>query len=375
MSPLTIAIDASRTTVVQRTGTENYALRVIRGLLEMDAPHQFMLYFRDEPPPDLFPRHARVKYRIIPWRRIWTHSRFALSLWRDRPDVTFVPAHTLPLWFPGPAVVTVHDLGYVYFPDAHPDLGRRYLEWSTRHSVQRATRIIADSLATAKDLAAHYGVSENRIKLVYPGVDDTFSRVTDRERLAAVRARYQLPERYLLFIGTLQPRKNIARIVQAYVRWTATQPDPDVALVLAGPQGWLYDPAWTQGVAGVIQPGYIADEDVAALYSGALALVFPSLHEGFGFPVLEAMQCGTPVITSNTSSLPEVAGDAALLVNARDVDAISAAIERVVNDEDLRERLIAAGYEQAGQFTWHRAAEQTLQALETAAHARHDSVR
>ncbi|HVO69591.1 MAG TPA: glycosyltransferase family 1 protein, partial [Aggregatilineaceae bacterium] len=251
MPPLTIAIDASRTTLSQRTGTENYALRLIRALVALDAPHTYSLYFRDAPPADLFPAHPQVKQRVIPWPRAWTHTRFALALWRDRPDVTFVPAHTLPLWFPGPAVVTIHDLGYVYFPDAHPALARRYLDWSTRDSVRRATRIIADSLATAKDLAAHYSVSETRINLVYPGVDGSFGPVSDPQKLAAVRARYGLPERYLLFVGTLQPRKNIARIVQAYGCWQARQPASDVALVLAGQQGWLYDPAWTAGVKGV----------------------------------------------------------------------------------------------------------------------------
>lgn len=370
MRALTIAIDASRTTVAHRTGTENYALQVIRSLLALESPHRFVLYFRDTPPPDLFPERPGVSRRVIPWPRVWTHMRFSLALWRDRPDVTFVPAHTLPLWFPGPAVVTVHDLGYVYFPDAHPDPARRYLEWSTRHSVRRATRIMADSLATAKDLAAHYGVSENRITLVYPGVDQTLARVTDPVDLAAVRARYGLPGRYLLFIGTLQPRKNIARIVQGYVRWTATQAAPDVALVLAGPQGWLYDPAWTEGIAGVILPGYIADEDIAALYSGALALVFPTLHEGFGFPVLEAMRCGTPVITGNASSLPEVAGDAAILVNAREIDEIAGAMDRVINDKTLRSDLVVKGYRQAERFTWQRTAEQTLQVLERAAGVR-----
>jgi glycosyltransferase involved in cell wall biosynthesis len=367
MAPLRIAIDASRTTLRRRTGTENYALRLIRALLALETPHRYCLYFRDAPPAGLFPAHAQGELRVIPWPRVWTHTRFALALWRDRPDVTFVPAHTLPLWFPGPAVVTVHDLGYVYFPDAHPPLARRYLDWSTRHSVRRATRIIADSLATSNDLAAHYGVSENRISLVYPGVDETLAPVTDPRKLAAVRACYGLPERYLLFVGTLQPRKNIARIVQAYGCWRSSQLAPDVALVLAGQQGWLYDPGWTSGVDGVILPGYVDDADVAALYSGALALVFPTLQEGFGFPVLEAMRCGTPVITSATSSLPEVAGDAALLVNPRNTDEIAQAIVRVLTDQALRTDLVARGYRQAQQFTWRRAAEQTLHVLETAA--------
>lgn len=365
--PLTIAIDASRTTATQRTGTENYALQLIRALLALDTPHRYWLYFRDTPPAGLFVDHSQVKRWVISAPRLWTHARFALSLWRRRPDVTFVPSHTLPLWFPGPAVVTVHDLGYVYFPDAHPRLSRLYLDWSTRHSVGRATRVIADSLATSRDLAAHYGVSENRITLVYPGVDESLARVSDSQALAALRRRYGLPERYLLFVGTLQPRKNIARIVQGYAHWRARQSGPDVALVLAGQQGWLYDPQWTAGVEGVILPGYVADSDVAALYSGALGLVFPTLHEGFGFPVLEAMRCGTPVMTSSTSSLPEVAGDAALLVDARDVEAIADAMGRLVTDQALRADLVAKGYRQAAQFTWRRAAEQTLQVLENAA--------
>jgi glycosyltransferase involved in cell wall biosynthesis len=367
MHVLTIAIDASRTTVARRTGTENYALQVIRALLALDTPHNYVLYFRDAPSPDLFPDQANVIRRVIPWPRIWTHTRLAWALWQDRPAVSFVPSHTLPLLIPGPAVVTVHDLGYIYFPAAHPPFARRYLAWSTRHSVRRATHVIADSLATAQDLAVHYGVPESKMTVVYPGVDETLSPVTAPDVLAAVRQKYGVPERYLLFIGTLQPRKNVARIVQAYQRWRAKNPDSDVALVLAGQQGWLYDPQWTAGVNGVILPGYIDDEDVSALYSGALALVFPTLHEGFGFPVLEAMRCGIPVITSTTSSLPEVAGDAALLVNARDTGDIADAIGRVVAYPALRSGLIARGFRQSAPFTWARAAEQTLRVLESAA--------
>lgn len=367
MTALTIAIDASRTTTARRTGTENYALKVIRALLALDTPHQYVLYFRDRPAPDLFPEHPRVTRRVIPWARVWTHTRFARSLWRDRPDVTFVPAHTLPLWFPGRSVVTVHDLGYKYFPDAHPTGSRLYLEWTTRYSVRRATRVIADSLATAHDLAAHYRVSENKIAVVYPGVDEALAPVTDPNALAAVRTRYKLPERYLLFVGTLQPRKNIAGIVQGYARWRTDHPGEDVGLVLAGQQGWLYDPEWTSGVTGITLPGYIDDADVPALYSGAQALLFPSLHEGFGFPVLEAMRCGTPVITSTTSSLPEVAGDAALLVNPRDVGAIANAIGQILVDDSLRADLVTRGKRQNEPFTWERTAEQTLAVLEAAA--------
>ncbi len=369
MAALRIAIDASRTTVARRTGTENYALQLIRALVALDSPHTLTLYFRDAPPPDLIPRHPCVEMRVLTSPRLWTHLRFGLALWQTRPDVTFVPAHTLPRLFPGPAVVTVHDLGYVYFPEAHTILARRYLDWSTRYSTHRATQIIADSLATAKDLAAHYRVPEDRIKVVYPGVDPALKRVTDPAALAAMRQRYGLPERYLLFVGTLQPRKNIGRIVQAYAQWRRSQPDTDVALVLAGQRGWLFDEAWTRGVEGIILTGYVDEADVAALYSGALALVFPTLHEGFGFPVLEAMRCGAPVLTSSTSSLPEVAGDAALRVNPRDVRAIAEGIGRLVADANLRAALIGRGQKHVQSFTWERAAQQTLAVLESAARA------
>ncbi len=367
MRALTIAIDASRTTSAHRTGTENYALCLLRALLTLETPHRYRLYFRTPPPPDLLPARPHVSLHVLPWPRLWTHTRFAATLWRTRPDVTFVPSHTLPLWFPGAAVVTVHDLGYRHFPQAHPTLARHYLEWSTRHSARRAARVLADSEATARDLSAHYRVPREKIAVVYPGVDETLTPVNDPGRLAAVRRRYGLPERYLLYLGTLQPRKNIARLVQAYARWRAQTPTADVGLVLAGKRGWLYDPAWTKGVEGVILTGYVDDADISALYSGALAFVFPSLYEGFGFPVLEAMRCGTPVITSTTSSLPEVAGDAALLVDPHNVEAITEAIARLVSDAALRAELVTRGYAQARRFSWARAAEHTLQALETAA--------
>ncbi|MCB9438313.1 MAG: glycosyltransferase family 4 protein [Anaerolineales bacterium] len=363
---MNIAIDASRTTRRQRTGTENYALQLLRHLAALENLHHYTLYFRDEPPRDLFPSHPNWTQRVIPWRRMWTHLRFAEELWRTRPDVTFVPAHTLPRHFPGKAVVTIHDLGYLHFPDAHPLKERRYLDWSTAFSARRATLVLADSQATQADLVKHYQIPAEKIRVVYPGVDDSLRPVTDPQQLAHVRAKYGLNERYLFFLGTLQPRKNIERLVKAYARWWLRSNTTDVQLVLSGNAGWLYQEAWTANIEGVHLTGYVADEDVAALYSGAIALVFPSLYEGFGFPVLEAMRCGTPVICSNTSSLPELVGDAALLVDPTSTDDIATAIGRLVKDDALRQDLITKGYQQAAQFTWQRTAEQTLAVLEEA---------
>ncbi len=356
-----IAIDASRCTVQRVTGTEQYAIELIRAIILQNTEHQLTLYFRDAPRSDLFPASLLVKHRIIPFRRAWTHLRFATALWRDRPDVTFVPAHTLPFFFPGRAVVTVHDLGYCYFPQAHPMRQRLYLNWTTRYSAARASVILADSAATAADLTRFYGTKSAKTRVVYPGVEKL--SIGDIE---AARQKYSLPNQYFLFIGTLQPRKNIARIVQAFQRWKTAHPSDETGLVLAGGKGWLFDPAWVSGVDGVHLPGYIDDADKGALYAGARALVFPTLYEGFGFPVIEAMGCGTPVIASETSSLPELVGDAGLLVNPLDIKAIAAAMSQISDDQALRRKLRERGYQQAAKFTWEQAGAQTLDALENA---------
>ncbi len=357
-----IAIDASRTTVPQPTGTEHYSRELIRALLRLDTNHEFHLYFRDEPAPGLFPKAEHIHRHVIPLRRLWTHARLALALQQARPAVTFVPAHTLPFIFPGPAVVTVHDLGFRYFPETHPLLDRQYLELTTFYSTRRSTRVLADSQATANDIMEIYRVPPAKLQVVYPGVAPP--TIGDQ---AAVRVKYNLPARYFLFLGTLQPRKNIAVIVQAYQRWRSANPDDDAELVLAGNKGWLYDDTWAEGLPGVNLPGFIDDADKGALYAGALALVFPSLYEGFGFPVIEAMHCGTPVITSNTSSLPEVAGAAGLLVDPLNVGALVDKLTRVAGNPEQRQVMRDAGYQQAARFTWEQAAEQTMTALETAA--------
>jgi glycosyltransferase involved in cell wall biosynthesis len=370
---LKIAIDASRTTRAQTTGTEHYALELTRHLIEhnnnQSDPHQLTLYFRDTPLTDLFPASPYVHQRVIPLRRMWTHLGFAAGLNQDRPDVTFVPAHTLPVAFPGRGVVTVHDLGYRYFPQAHPRHHRLYLDITTRHSVRRATRVLADSDATAADLQKFYNVPADKIRVVYPGVTPPDVEKTFNSAIARVREKYKLPQQYFLFVGTLQPRKNIARLVQAFERWSHANPKGG-ALVLAGGKGWLFDEAWLQDVPNIYPVGYVTDDDKYALLAGAMALVFPSLYEGFGFPVLEAMHCGTPVITSTTSSLPELAGNAALLVDPLNVTEIATAMDLIISQISLRYRLRALGYRQVERFTWENAALETMRTLEEAAGVR-----
>lgn len=360
-----LAIDASRTTAAQRTGTERYALSMIRALLAQESGHTFTLYLREAPPVGLFgvPHRAnRMRVRIVGLPRLWTHIGLARALAQDRPDAIWVPAHTLPLICPTPGMVTVHDLGYRHFPGAHPAQQRRYLEWSTRHSAGIARRILADSLATRHDLVTAYRVPDARIEVVYPGRDESLRRVD----AGAVRARHSLKRPYLLHVGTLQPRKNLVRLIEAYgrlrVRW------PELELVLAGAPGWMADPILQAARAdGVRVLGAVPDEDLAGLYSGAEAFVFPSLYEGFGFPVLEAQACETPVICSQTSSLPEVAGEGAVCIDPQDARALADGVEAVLGQPELRCRLVEAGRANILRFSWDGAAARARAVLEDVA--------
>lgn len=364
--PFHIAIDASRSTNPQPTGTEYYSLRLIQALCAANEqraqPHHISLYLRDNPPAGLFPDWPRAQKIVIPLPRLWTHIRLAAALWQARPDITFVPAHTLPALFPGPAIATVHDLGFKRFPAEHPPMQRAYLEAATRYSQARAAIVLADSQATAEDLRRFYGASEDKIRVVYPGVDGERLRAT-RADVAAARARYELPERYFLFVGTLQPRKNIKRLVQAFARWQQEQDDSETALALAGGTGWLFEESWLKGARSVKRLGYIDAADKAGLLRGAIALVFPSLWEGFGFPAVEAMHAGAPVIASKTSSLGEIVGDAGLQVNPLSVAEIAEAMRRCSVEEALRRELIQKGRQRAQSFTWAAAAKQVLEAF------------
>ena len=359
-----IGIDASRVVAAQATGTESYSQHLIRALIDLAPGHRFRLYFNRPPATDPY-RSANVEPRTVPLRRLWTHVRLSLEVTRRPPDVLFIPAHVLPILHPRRSVVTVHDLGYLRFPGAHPAAQRLYLDLSTRWNARASVRVIADSQATKDDLIRRYRTPGDKIVVAYPGIDPGLRRVEDARHIQAVKSRYGIDGDYLLYLGTLQPRKNLARLIEAYSRSQAREG----RLVIAGKKGWLYDDLFKQveqsGLTDrVIFPGYVPDDDKAALISGATALVFPSLHEGFGFPVVEAMACGTPVVCSNTSSLPEAAGDAALLVDPLDADAIATAIDRVISDANLRRSLIERGFVQASKFTWRACAQTVLDVLE-----------
>jgi len=365
MEAALIGIDASRAARVERTGTELYSLHLIGAMLQAAPQQRFRLYTDRALPSAL--EAANAEPRVMPFPRLWTHVRLSAEMQVCPPDVLFVPAHVIPLIHPR-AVVTIHDLGYLYFPQAHPLVARLQLDLTTRWNARASVHIIADSQATRDDLVRHYGTLPNKITVAYPGRDESLRRVDDPAVLEGIRRRYEIRGDYLLYLGTLQPRKNLVRLVQAFAAFHASH--PSFYLVLAGGKGWLYDEILNAtrrlGLEElVLFTGRVSDDDKAALLSGAAALVFPSLYEGFGFPVIEAMQCGTPVICSNTSSLPEVAGDAALLVDPLDVDALAQAMIRLTGDVALRQSLVERGYIQAQKFSWSACATRVLSVLES----------
>jgi glycosyltransferase involved in cell wall biosynthesis len=368
-----IGIDASRTSTGQRTGTEAYAAFLLQALIPLAVAqkHQIRLYFNQPPSPDLFHSLPHVEQVAIPFARLWTHLRLAMELHRHPPDVFFTPAHVIPLSYFGPSIATIHDLGYHHFPEAHPRRQLAYLRWSTRHNGRRARRVIADSQATKQDLIHLDGIPADKIDVIYPGVDPTLQPVTDEAAITAVLRRYHITPPYLLTLSTLQPRKNLVRLIQAYAASNLTH-----QLVLAGKPGWLSRPileviSKQLSVISerIVMTGFVEEADKGALLSGATAVLYPSLYEGFGFPVLEAQACGTAVLTATTSSLPEVAGDAALLVNPPDIAALTQGMQTLANDESLRQMLVQKGFENVKRFRWEETAVQVLQALEKAAEA------
>ncbi len=363
-----IAIDASRLSVAQRTGTERYSYELLAALARVDRRRPYLLYTNGLPAA-LPPLGPNFTLRSLPLPRLWTHGRLGPQLAVDRPGLLFVPAHVVPIAGAPPSVVTIHDLGYLAFPEAHTARRRLELNVTTRWSLRAARRVIAISQATKDDLVRHYGADPERIAVVYHGLGPSFRPAPD----PAALARHGLQAPYMLYVGTVQPRKNLERLIEAFAMATASHTgasgsEQPLLLAIAGRRGWLSEAIDRRvaqlGLGGRVRfLDYVPDEDLPGLLSGATAFAFPSLYEGFGLPVLEAMACGAPVLTSTTSSLPEVAGDAAMLVDPTDTAAIAAALARLIADEPLRAELRARGLARAALFSWERCARETLAVL------------
>lgn len=367
-----IGIDASRIAVAARTGTEHYTWELLRALAQIDRSTRYTLY-ANQPPAALPPLSPNFRLRAMPFPRLWTHARLSAEIVARPPDVLFVPAHVLPLGAPFArrtrTVVTIHDLGYLHFPAMHTRAHRLYLRLSTVWSARAASHVIAISAATRDDLVRYARIAPDKISVIYHGLAPRFQPAPSAE-IAAVQAKYDLHAPHFLYVGTVQPRKNLERLIEAFAQVLRTQHlAPNTQLVIAGKRGWLSEGierrAAALGIADRVRfTGYVDDADLPALLSGALAFTLPSLYEGFGMPVLEAMACGAPVLTSTTSALPEIADGAALLVDPTNTTAIAEALARLASDATLRETLRARGLQRAAMFTWEQCARATLAVLQ-----------
>jgi glycosyltransferase involved in cell wall biosynthesis len=352
----------------QGAGIGRLVRELIHALAVEDPQTHYKLFVSGATQPQLpsspGPNFHWYPTRVTPlwFARLWYRARLYWPVECFVGPVTLYHAtdFTLPPTLPSTkTLLTVHDLSFVQAPETATPVLKRYLDRVVPWSVRRADHVLADSQTTKDDLIALYGTPTEKITVLLSGVEPRFRRIEDPERVAKVRAKYNLPERYIFAIGTVQPRKNYARVAEALA--ALGDEFSDVHFVIAGGKGWLDAPIYRTieelGLSNRVHfIGYVADEDIPVLYSGALITAYPSLYEGFGFPILESMACGTPVLTANVSSMPEVAGDAALMVNPYDVEAIAAGLRTLLTDETLRETLIERGLERVGLFTWEKAA-------------------
>ena len=358
----TIAIDYTPA-YEQGGGIGRYVRELVTALARRDTTTDYRLFVSGARTLPALPG-ANFAWRgtsITPtwFARLWHRARLPLPVetFTGRVDLFHATDFTLP---PTRArsILTVHDLSFVRVPETASPALKAYLDQVVPRSVKRADHVLADSQATKDDLIALYNTPADKITVLLSGVDARFCRVES----PSIRSKYKLPERpYILSVGTVQPRKNYIRLITALAALRAR--GHDVGLVIVGGKGWLEDPIYAairdHNLSDYVHlTGFADDVDLPALYSQALITALPSLYEGFGIPVLESMACGTPVLTSNVSSLPEVAGDAALTVTPTDQDAITGTLDRLISDGALRADLSGRGLERVKAFTWDAAAEQ-----------------
>jgi glycosyltransferase involved in cell wall biosynthesis len=355
-------------------GISRHSANLVEALARLDGSDRFVAFVgpAGAPAPAGRPAGAgRLRYRVSrlptvrPLARIgWEQLAAPLAAAGGRLDLLHGLAYAVPLLAPCPTVVTVHDLSFLRFPELFNRPNRLYLGAVTRLSVARAGKVIAVSESTRRELVELLGVPPARVEVIPNGLEPLF-RPLPRDEVERFRRARGLPERFVLHVGTLEPRKNIPLLVRAYAR-LRRQGVPH-ALVLAGGKGWRYEAVFAEVRAlglglgeDVLFPGFIPFEEQPLWYNAAAAFAYPSLYEGFGLPPLESMACGTPVVVANSSSLPEVVGEAGLTVDSGDEAGLAAALGRLIEDGALRERLRGAGLERAKLFDWNDVARRTV---------------
>lgn len=363
----------------QQAGIGRYTRELVAALLSLNRAHQYTILAatgglkRGDWCSGM--RREGVRLRFLPvtddWlARLWHRLRLPIpvELVTGPLDVFYSPDFTLPPTARSTkTTLTVHDLSFIHHPEAFVPSLRRYLERTVPRSVERADLVLADSAHTRSDVISLLGVSPDVVEVIYPGVDSRFgveATPGERERL---RERHRITDcPYILSVGTLQPRKNYLRLIEGFARLEDSS-GGGLQLLIAGGHGWLYDEIVAEAGRheSIRLLGFVADDDLPALYRGARLFALTSLYEGFGLPVVEAMACGVPVVCSRTSSLPEVAGDAAVLVDPLDCDELTDAMARVLEERKLRDGMVRRGLAQAAGFTWERSAQRLVALFES----------
>ncbi len=343
-------------------GISRYARHLAEALVPLVDPAALALvYHRKEPSPLDLPGVRAYRAWTPPHNR-WERWALGAELAPLRLDLFHSADFIPPAWGARHFVITVHDLNFLYYPQYLTAEARRYYNDQIRWAVDRADAISADSHATKRDLVALLGVPEERVTVVHLGADPAFHSLPEAN-VAAVLERYGLAPGYLLFVGTWEPRKNLPGLLEALS--VLHRRGERRHLVIAGRPGWLYEEIFTRVQALNLEPWVhfieqVPADDLVAFYNGALLLAMPSFYEGFGFPALEALQCGTPAVVADRASLPEVVGEAGLLIDPESPEAIAEACLRVAQDADLRLRCREAGFRHAALFTWESTAQKTL---------------
>lgn len=357
-----IALDANEANVIEKVGTGEYSYRLLQAW-HKSSRHDFTLYLKHPPRKGLPPKRQGWQYQVIGPAPAWTRLALPLRLTFGRHEVFWSPAHYLPPLTSSPSVVTVHDLAYEYFPQHFLKQDLYKLKRWTKRAVKQATRVIAVSAATKADLVKLYQVAKEKITVVHNGYNSRLFNLKNKPTKQYLSDYSLIPNSYILFLGTLQPRKNVIKLIQAFR--LLKEGGYQGKLVLAGKVGWLADELLgaiksSPDSKDIVITGYVDNQTRRALYAHAEVFCLPSLYEGFGVPVLEAMGMGCPVAAAANSSLPEVVGRAGLLFNPSDPAAIAHAITTIRQD---RPTWVKKGLIQAKKFSWDKCAADTLQVI------------
>ncbi len=350
--------------IPNRVGSGEVSFELLRQLYNLDKKNHYRIYLPISRSEDLPSERENWKYIVVKNQKFWTATALSKKLFQDKGklDVFFSPTHYLPLYVSSPSVVAILDLSYIHFPQLFKKKDLYQLKIWGKYSVKKASKIITISEASKSDIIKYYKAPSSKVAVVYPGIKEMDKKRTN------IKARYNIEGDYILFVGTFQPRKNIVRLIEAFSEIN----DKNIKLLVIGKKGWMFEEIMKApdkyGVEDRVKfLDNVPDDDLPSFYSNAQCFILPSLYEGFGLPVLEAMQNGCPVITSKVSSLPEAGGDAALYINPHDSSDIADKIDKVLEDEKLRAEMIRKGYEQVKKFSWEKAARETLDVLESLA--------